>query len=313
MTADYYTVTPRALADYYPFGMQMPGRTYIEDPKYRYGFNGQERVDEISGTGNHNTAEYWEYDTRLGRRWNLDPKPNTSVSAYACLFNNPITNIDVLGDTAFRFNSKGYYLGKFIDGKKEWSLQVVTSEEKIKDKIITHLDIHHFNDPDNDVTSMKSLVNTYGKEVKFLYQKSESDIHNYMNESGATSSDARNSEWDYAYHESKVRMDFWAVHLASESEAGGIATDDVNNDRGAFYIFDGSGTVYNTMDAGNYLWGGAMKNLDFSEFITRLGAHWNNATNDTHSDILDSPSDQKAISNGYNKTKIYPDYVPPQK
>jgi hypothetical protein len=38
---------------------------------YRYGFNGQEKVDEISGVGNHNTALFWEYDTRLGRRWNV--------------------------------------------------------------------------------------------------------------------------------------------------------------------------------------------------------------------------------------------------
>jgi hypothetical protein len=37
---------------------------------YRYGFNGQEKSDEIAGEGNHNTAEFWEYDTRTGRRWN---------------------------------------------------------------------------------------------------------------------------------------------------------------------------------------------------------------------------------------------------
>jgi hypothetical protein len=43
--------------------------------RYRFGFNGQEKVNEIAGVGNHNTAEFWEYDTRLGRRWNLDPKP----------------------------------------------------------------------------------------------------------------------------------------------------------------------------------------------------------------------------------------------
>ena len=42
---------------------------------YRFGFNGQEKVDEIAGAGNHTTAEFWEYDTRLGRRWNRDPEP----------------------------------------------------------------------------------------------------------------------------------------------------------------------------------------------------------------------------------------------
>jgi hypothetical protein len=35
----------------------------------------------------------------LGRRWNIDPKPNPSISNYACFGNNPIFYIDVLGDT----------------------------------------------------------------------------------------------------------------------------------------------------------------------------------------------------------------------
>jgi hypothetical protein len=40
---------------------------------YRYGFNGQQKDEEIAGKGNHNTALFWEYDMRLGRRWNVDP------------------------------------------------------------------------------------------------------------------------------------------------------------------------------------------------------------------------------------------------
>jgi hypothetical protein len=41
---------------------------------YRYGFNTQEKEDEISGSsGTHYSAEFWMYDTRTARRWNLDP------------------------------------------------------------------------------------------------------------------------------------------------------------------------------------------------------------------------------------------------
>jgi len=29
---------------------------------YRYGFNGMEKDDEVSGNGNSYTAEFWEYD-----------------------------------------------------------------------------------------------------------------------------------------------------------------------------------------------------------------------------------------------------------
>ncbi|MGD1846910.1 MAG: hypothetical protein ACFB10_16090 [Salibacteraceae bacterium] len=66
---------------------------------YRYAFNGQEKDDEIAGLGNSNTATFWQYDSRLGRRWNLDPKPNSSISSYATFANNPIRFADPLGDT----------------------------------------------------------------------------------------------------------------------------------------------------------------------------------------------------------------------
>jgi len=76
----------------------MPERS-LSLSNYRFGFNAQEKTDEISGLGNHNTATFWEYDTRLGRRWNLDPKPNSSLSLYNCLGGNPIWFSDLLGDT----------------------------------------------------------------------------------------------------------------------------------------------------------------------------------------------------------------------
>jgi len=71
---------------------------YDGGDRYRFGFNGQEKVNEISGMGNHNTAEFWEYDTRLGRRWNLDPVDQISVSNYAVNGNNPIWAYDALGN-----------------------------------------------------------------------------------------------------------------------------------------------------------------------------------------------------------------------
>jgi hypothetical protein len=77
---------------------------------YRYGFNGQEKVDEIAGVGNHNTALFWEYDTRLGRRWNVDPKGGVDKSKYSCLGDNPIANIDKPGDDFWYFNANGILL-----------------------------------------------------------------------------------------------------------------------------------------------------------------------------------------------------------
>jgi len=85
----------------------MVGKSFEGDTseKYRFGFNGQEKVDEISGAGNHNTALFWEYDTRLGRRWNRDPKPNPSLSDDATFANSPIWFNDPLGDI-FKIGTK---------------------------------------------------------------------------------------------------------------------------------------------------------------------------------------------------------------
>jgi RHS repeat-associated protein len=82
--------------DYYPGGMLMPGRTYSSGA-YRYGFNGQEKSTEVND--NSYTAEFWQYDARIGRRWNLDPRPSVDISPYAAFNNNPIFYSDPLGDT----------------------------------------------------------------------------------------------------------------------------------------------------------------------------------------------------------------------
>jgi hypothetical protein len=78
----------------------MPGRSYNAN-SYRYGgAGGQEKVDEISGVGNHYTAAYWEYDPRLGKRWNTDPVFQPWQSPYATFNNNPIYYIDPDGRVA---------------------------------------------------------------------------------------------------------------------------------------------------------------------------------------------------------------------
>ena len=66
--------------------------------EYSFAFNGQEKDDEVSGAGNIMTATFWEYDARLGRRWNLDPKPNVWESEYSVMGGNPICMRDVNGD-----------------------------------------------------------------------------------------------------------------------------------------------------------------------------------------------------------------------
>ena len=112
---------------------------------YRFHFNGQEADNEVAGIGNSYNAEFWQYDPRLGRRFNIDPKSSASISVYTCFNNNPIWFSDPLGDTIkiqakwyqFMFKSKvNRDLGKMAqtsEGKKILSdLQKSTDVYSIK-------------------------------------------------------------------------------------------------------------------------------------------------------------------------------------
>ncbi|MBN9295451.1 MAG: hypothetical protein J0I41_00500 [Filimonas sp.] len=103
-----YDATVINASDYAPFGMQMIGRNF-NTGVYRYGFNGQEMSNEIKDVGNSYTAQFWEYDPRIGRRWNLDPKPTTGISEYSAFYNSPIWFNDRLGDSSV-INNRGYML-----------------------------------------------------------------------------------------------------------------------------------------------------------------------------------------------------------
>ncbi|MBK7181877.1 MAG: hypothetical protein IPH89_02520 [Bacteroidetes bacterium] len=95
----------------------MPGRQYTGATGYRYGFGGQEKDDEIKGVGNSYTAEFWQYDTRLGRRWNRDPVIKPWRSSYDAFDNNPIWKIDPNGDDDY-FNSDGTFSHSTKKGTK---------------------------------------------------------------------------------------------------------------------------------------------------------------------------------------------------
>ncbi len=79
---------------YHAFGMEMPGRKWTAS-NYRYSHNGHEKEEEIFAGAN--SAEFWMYDSRIGRRWELDPIQREYESPYACFSNNPIYFSDLLG------------------------------------------------------------------------------------------------------------------------------------------------------------------------------------------------------------------------
>jgi len=131
---------------------------------YRYGFNGQEKSDESKGDGNRYTAQFWEYDSRIGRRWNKDPKPDMSISHYAVLGNSPIWFADPFGDTLDVGNQ---------DKSKADVLRIVSYENrKYVDFTANRVRLNTGISLEND-KGAKLLSDLVMSDKKFLYEASD--------------------------------------------------------------------------------------------------------------------------------------------
>lgn len=84
---------------YYPFGMVTPGRSYSAGDGYRFGFNGQENLEEITESSTYYSFDYRVHDSRLGRFLSVDPLSKSFPwnSPYAFAENRVIDGIDLEG------------------------------------------------------------------------------------------------------------------------------------------------------------------------------------------------------------------------
>jgi RHS repeat-associated protein len=84
-----------SVTDYYPFGMEMPGRIWSSG-EYRFGFNGKEEDNEIKGEGNSIDFGARIYDSRIGRWSSMDPlfEKYPDLCPYNYSGNSPILFFD---------------------------------------------------------------------------------------------------------------------------------------------------------------------------------------------------------------------------
>jgi RHS repeat-associated protein len=85
---------------YYPFGLPQAGISskslnFGKENKIKY--NGYEQTNDFDL--NLYESFYRTHDPQLGRFWQIDPKPDESVSLHAAMNNNPLRYSDPLGDT----------------------------------------------------------------------------------------------------------------------------------------------------------------------------------------------------------------------
>jgi hypothetical protein len=261
----------------------------------------------VAGNGNSYTAEYWQYDSRLGRRWNLDPKPNPSISYYACFGNNPILITDINGDTTYKFNLKGEYIGMTdLDqaGHKGTYeiIEIVSQPGLFNYKIKTITKEFSFAYPVNDP---KAIQNNKITKIRLV---TDEEIHRDLTASGAynkdnhgiiTGSKYLNDNSDASKNTGKT--DFV---ISSQIEGNGNGLSD-----NTLYIPIGSkyAVAHNNYNFGNFLWGAAASALGVPEGLAKAGAHYNNYMSDpTSKGRLDSADDQLSIGEGFKWQSKHP-------
>ena len=193
-TIDYYNANVVTGNDYYPGGMQMPGRTYqaTSQSKYRYSINGQEKSDELND--NLTSAKYWEYDSRIVRRWNTDPVVKPWESPYAAFGNNPIFLIDPDGLDWYKNGKTGdaqWFKGdrkhKGFDylGNKDWGdkhMYFNTKKNLLSEVVVvghrTKLDLEKPKTIDDKVAAVEEKVGTVNS-VASLTSKEGSKVFKF--------------------------------------------------------------------------------------------------------------------------------------
>ncbi|MEI2673633.1 MAG: hypothetical protein V9F05_06260 [Chitinophagaceae bacterium] len=151
-----------------PFGMLLVGRNWEGGSEYRFGFNTQEQDDEVYGNGNLNTAEFWEYDTRLGRRWNVDPVVKEWESPYATFSNNPTYLIDPSGSDTLTFLNTTVMTDAKSSGLDNYPSQpAILTNSSIDIKVSDSPDVFYYNTKFIHYDIEGNLIGEYSTSTQF--------------------------------------------------------------------------------------------------------------------------------------------------
>ena len=108
---------------FYSFGSLLTGRVWspTSTDKYRFGFNGKEMDNETFGDGNEMDFGDRIYDSRIGRWLSIDPffKKYAYLSPYVACANNPISLVDIGGDSTAYYTLSGVRLAKSNDSRPD--------------------------------------------------------------------------------------------------------------------------------------------------------------------------------------------------
>jgi len=231
-TIDYYEADVSTASDYYLGGMEMKSRNYQAGASsYRYSINGQEVESDLNK--NITTALYWEYDSRLCRRYNIDPLAHKFPwqSSYCTFDDNPISKIDPAGkkSESIHIDPKGNVLLNKNDGDNSVFVHSAATRKK---------DIEHaYSTLDHSAGGIK--IGKLGGNIKSgiisqILKENKVIASSLPNEFEWVARVLPNSDWDYKNNENTIFGVAWAFDMgqkrnlkAGEKETNTSFTDDV--------------------------------------------------------------------------------------
>jgi|GEM_PF-2006077 len=137
LEVEYFKAEVLSAVDYFPFGAPLDDRQWYasnDSSGYRYGFNGMERDNQISGQGNNLDFGARIYDSRLGRWLSMDPLSvkYPALNPFNFVANMPIIAVDPDGRDIVIVGSPEYRV-------KVYSALLKLSQTELGEKMINDI------------------------------------------------------------------------------------------------------------------------------------------------------------------------------
>jgi RHS repeat-associated protein len=265
---DYYKAEVLRQNDYYPFGMQMPGRTFTVGSSYRYGFNGKENDNEVKNKeGTQQDYGMRIYDTRLGRFLSVDPltKSYPMLTPYQFGNNSPIKNIDLDGAESLPneiWNSLKNYGKNLI---KQTTEHIVNRTIKSVDKVVTAKTEEKLDNMVNSKNQTHGMIGVTGEFLLGLGPENRSFGPNHpLTKSLAESKLAKSAEEKFV---SLNREALEAGDFKSVKNFTGLVSFGMTG------IFDNSGILTESLDNTAQMVGSATFTVSLSKDHQTLNFH----------------------------------------
>jgi RHS repeat-associated protein len=207
--------------------MEMAGRGF--SGSYRFGYQGSEKDNEVSGDGNSYTTEFRQLDPRLGRWFSVDPVFQPWQSPYTSMDNNPIGLTDKKGDKTPKNKEDKFVYTRTEDG-------LVYNIWKTKDGQY-YFEIYNPKDQKSVYTTarnynnMTQLGSTFGKFVAIFTASNRKTKAEYAKKTAAAEEEKRKAAAAAKINSLKVKttkVEERNKLTYKSNDVGGVSTNEAS-------------------------------------------------------------------------------------